>query len=65
MKQFDTYKYPVLALPNDVVSEIFIHALFSLPAPIPAPPSPTILAQICHKWRDIALSTPALWKESI
>ncbi|KAK7017380.1 F-box domain-containing protein [Favolaschia claudopus] len=57
------YKYPVLELPNEIISEIFLHLL--PPSPI-CPPltglySPTILTHICSKWRAIALSTPDLW----
>ncbi|KAJ7019882.1 hypothetical protein C8F04DRAFT_325418 [Mycena alexandri] len=59
----ETYIYPVLTLPNEIVSECFIHVLPPYPArpPTTGPLSPTSLAQICRKWREIALSTPALW----
>ncbi|KAK6991787.1 F-box domain-containing protein [Favolaschia claudopus] len=56
--------YSVLTLPNEIVSEIFIHTL-----PVhPHPPlrgkncAPVSLTQICRKWREIALSTPRLWR---
>ncbi|KAJ7804001.1 hypothetical protein B0H14DRAFT_2527584 [Mycena olivaceomarginata] len=58
-----TYTYPVLTLPNETVSEIFIHFLPDFPR-YPPPIgllSPYLLCQICHKWRHIALATPALW----
>ncbi|KAJ6483104.1 hypothetical protein C8R45DRAFT_870994, partial [Mycena sanguinolenta] len=63
-KRLDDYKYPVLTLPNEIVSEIFVHFLPVYPD---APPliciySPTHLAQICRKWREVALATPALWR---
>ncbi|KAJ7156506.1 hypothetical protein C8R43DRAFT_1065415 [Mycena crocata] len=57
------YKYPVLTLPNEIVSEIFLHFLPPYPD-CPSPTgrfSPTLLTQICRKWRQIALATPALW----
>ncbi|KAJ6578037.1 hypothetical protein B0H19DRAFT_574111 [Mycena capillaripes] len=62
--RLDSYKYPVLTLPNEIVSEIFIHFLPNYPY---APPligilSPNILTQICGKWREIALGTSALWR---
>ncbi|KAF8145292.1 hypothetical protein K438DRAFT_564123 [Mycena galopus ATCC 62051] len=63
-ERLDSFKYPVLTLPNEITAEIFIHFL-----PIyPRCPrfiglySPTLLAQICHHWREIALETPILWR---
>ncbi|KAJ7113075.1 hypothetical protein C8R44DRAFT_797154 [Mycena epipterygia] len=60
-EQLDAYKYPVLTLPNEIVSEIFIHFLPVYPV---CPPllSPTLLTRICRKWREIAIATPALWR---
>ncbi|KAJ7878196.1 hypothetical protein B0H13DRAFT_1722370 [Mycena leptocephala] len=58
----DSYKYPVLTMPNEILSEIFLNFL-----PYPARPllvgplSPSFLCRICRRWRDIALSTPVLW----
>lgn len=62
--------YPVLTLPNEIVSEIFIKALPEEPyrsppddaSPSPSGPScPLLLGQVCRRWRQIALSTPSLW----
>ncbi|KAF8192680.1 hypothetical protein K438DRAFT_854773 [Mycena galopus ATCC 62051] len=55
--------YPVLTLPNEIVSEIFLHFLPDFPK---RPPpigllSPYLLCQICRHWRRIAFATPALW----
>ncbi|KAF7335394.1 F-box domain-containing protein [Mycena venus] len=63
-ERLDTYKYPVLTLPNEIVSEIFIHFLPTYPScpPLGGPLSPTHLARICRRWREIALVTPALWR---
>ncbi|KAJ7187337.1 hypothetical protein C8R46DRAFT_288054 [Mycena filopes] len=63
-KEEDPIPYPVLTLPNEIVSEIFTHSLPPYPE---CPPwtgslSPSLLTQICKKWRDIALSTPELWR---
>ncbi|KAJ7111365.1 hypothetical protein C8R44DRAFT_883171 [Mycena epipterygia] len=60
----DAYIYPVLTLPNEIISEIFIHFLPIYPRrpPIIGRLSPVVLGQICGRWRGIALSTPALWR---
>ncbi|KAJ7156540.1 hypothetical protein C8R43DRAFT_414589, partial [Mycena crocata] len=53
-------RYPILTLPNEIVSEIFLH---SLPTYLDCRLlSPTLLTHLCHKWRQIALATPALWR---
>ncbi|KAJ7487343.1 hypothetical protein B0H11DRAFT_2015275 [Mycena galericulata] len=58
------YKYPVLTLPSEIVSKIFLHSLPPYPLCPPATGicSPTNLTHICRKWRAIALATPALWR---
>lgn len=63
-QRLDSYIYPVLTLPTEIVSEISIH--FIPPYPF-CPPligifSPNVLAAICHDWREIVLSTPSLWR---
>ncbi|KAJ7827568.1 hypothetical protein B0H13DRAFT_2439230 [Mycena leptocephala] len=62
-ERLDSYKYPVLTLPNEIVSEIFIHFLPTYPLfpPLTGLLSPTLLTRICRRWREIALGTPALW----
>jgi hypothetical protein len=62
-ERLDSYKYPVLTLPNEIISEIFMHFLPPYPQypPLTGLLSPTLLTHICRKWREIALSTPALW----
>ncbi|KAJ7629793.1 hypothetical protein DFH06DRAFT_1225418 [Mycena polygramma] len=62
-QRLDSYKYPVLTLPSELVSEIFVRVLPpypDLPQPVDQS-SPTTLTQICQRWREIALGTPALW----
>ncbi|KAF8215577.1 hypothetical protein K438DRAFT_1798889 [Mycena galopus ATCC 62051] len=63
-ERLDSFKYPVLALPNEITTEIFTH--FVPPYPdcpqFVGPDSPTLLTQICHEWREIALGTPTLWR---
>ncbi|KAJ7875445.1 hypothetical protein B0H13DRAFT_2201207 [Mycena leptocephala] len=62
-ERLDSYKYPVLTLPNEIISDIFMHFLppYPLFPPLIGLLSPTLLTQICRKWREIALGTPALW----
>ncbi|KAJ7167826.1 hypothetical protein C8R46DRAFT_1094259 [Mycena filopes] len=59
---------PVLALPPEITSEIFLHCLPPIPElssyPKDAPRSsraPLLLLRVCRAWRDIAMSTPHLW----
>jgi hypothetical protein len=63
-ERLDSYKYPVLTLPNEIVSEIFIHSLPAYPEypPLTGLHSPTLLTHICRRWREIALGAPALWR---
>ncbi|KAJ6537995.1 hypothetical protein B0H19DRAFT_877467, partial [Mycena capillaripes] len=54
--------YPVLTLPFDITSRIFLHCLPSHGRVAPSPSkAPLLLAQICHHWREVALSTCGLW----
>ncbi|KAJ7136872.1 hypothetical protein C8R44DRAFT_363556 [Mycena epipterygia] len=55
--------YPVLTLPSDITSEIFLHWYAARPLNQyrPPPPSPLPLASTCKLWRAIALSTCRLW----
>ncbi|KAJ7623911.1 hypothetical protein DFH06DRAFT_1481760 [Mycena polygramma] len=62
-ERLDSYKYPVMTLPSELVSEIFVCVLPPYPdfPQLSGPSSPTVLAQICAGWREIALGTPQLW----
>ncbi|KAJ7280638.1 hypothetical protein C8J57DRAFT_104950 [Mycena rebaudengoi] len=62
--RLDACKYPILTLPTEITSEIFVHFLPPYPERPPAIglSSPHILGQICRTWREIALSTPRLWR---
>ncbi|KAJ6626003.1 hypothetical protein B0H10DRAFT_1999886 [Mycena sp. CBHHK59/15] len=57
-----TLRYPVLRLPPEITSEIFVSSLpqhfefFADPDNVPL-----VLTRICRAWRTIALSTPRLW----
>ncbi|KAJ7885080.1 hypothetical protein B0H14DRAFT_2217607, partial [Mycena olivaceomarginata] len=63
-ERLDSYVYPVLTLPNEIVSEIFVHSLpvYPSPPPISGLLSPTRLSHICRRWRQVALTTPRLWR---
>ncbi|KAJ6466436.1 hypothetical protein C8R45DRAFT_839249 [Mycena sanguinolenta] len=57
---------PVCRLPAEITSEIFVYCLptsYSDHDVNTANPSqaPMLLLHICRNWRDIAISTPALW----
>ncbi|KAJ7236191.1 hypothetical protein C8J57DRAFT_1571044 [Mycena rebaudengoi] len=59
---FALVTYPVLTLPVEITSSIFLHCLPSHGRVIPSPSSaPLLLAQICSQWREVALSTGELW----
>ncbi|KAJ7754824.1 hypothetical protein B0H16DRAFT_1541941 [Mycena metata] len=62
--RLDAYTYPVLTLPAEIISEIFGHFLPVYPKrpPIIGLLSPFTLSQICRTWREIAHSTPRLWR---
>ncbi|KAF7317799.1 F-box domain-containing protein [Mycena kentingensis (nom. inval.)] len=62
--RLNQYKYPVATLPNEVVSEIFLHCIPPYPScpPLFGVGSPTKLAHISSSWRTIAHKTPALWR---
>ncbi|KAK7025189.1 F-box domain-containing protein [Favolaschia claudopus] len=63
-ERLNSYKYPVLTLPNEIVAEIFLHFLPKYPfcPPLSGPVSPVLLTHICRLWREIAFSTPQLWR---
>ncbi|KAF7375523.1 F-box domain-containing protein [Mycena sanguinolenta] len=59
----DTIIYPVLSLPVETTTEIFrrcIPAQSNLGKS--SSEAPWVLAQVCRRWRQIALSTPHLWQ---
>ncbi|KAJ7257073.1 hypothetical protein C8J57DRAFT_1235350 [Mycena rebaudengoi] len=59
------YKYPILTLPVEITSEIFIAFLPvypKCPDPMIRLLSPTLLGQVCRNWREIAFETPRLWR---
>ncbi|KAJ7322838.1 hypothetical protein DFH08DRAFT_1029800 [Mycena albidolilacea] len=63
-ERLHSYAYPVLTIPNEIISEIFIHFLpvYPYPSLMSGPLSPTCLLHICRRWRQVALNTPRLWR---
>ncbi|KAJ7501017.1 hypothetical protein B0H11DRAFT_2189018 [Mycena galericulata] len=54
--------YPVLTLPPEITSHIFLKCLpFHGRVQPSATKAPLVLAQVCRHWRDVALATARLW----
>jgi hypothetical protein len=52
---------PILALPNEILADIF-EFVFAFPEPRrPESPPELLLSQITRDWRSVALNTPLLW----
>ncbi|KAJ6544181.1 hypothetical protein B0H19DRAFT_1169848 [Mycena capillaripes] len=65
-KRLRSLTYPVLSLPFDVTSEIFVHCLPDMQNSEPMfnfhqLPTPLLLSQICRAWRHVAFKTPTIW----
>ncbi|KAJ7513061.1 hypothetical protein B0H11DRAFT_2268038 [Mycena galericulata] len=59
----DSIIYPVLTLPPEITTGIFMHCLPTSTLPSPSPSTaPLLLAQVCQQWRQIALDMPRLWR---
>ncbi|KAF7311232.1 F-box domain-containing protein [Mycena kentingensis (nom. inval.)] len=52
------------SVPTELWAEIFAHYMPPYPQcpPLFGPSSPTILAQVCRRWRAVAHSLPMLWQ---
>ncbi|KAJ7054550.1 hypothetical protein C8F01DRAFT_1322809 [Mycena amicta] len=61
-EQIEALRYPVVTLPFEITSKIFIDCL---PDDAPAYPvlddAPLVFTRVCTNWRDVALNTSALW----
>ncbi|KAJ7094267.1 hypothetical protein C8R44DRAFT_383677 [Mycena epipterygia] len=53
--------FPVITLPVEITSEIFICCLPDNSLDPTAFDAAAVLGHVCHQWRDIALSIPQLW----
>ncbi|KAJ7174044.1 hypothetical protein C8R43DRAFT_976983 [Mycena crocata] len=51
---------PMTRLPLELSSDIFLRCIADFPVPS-ADAAPLVFLNVCRAWRDIALSTPALW----
>ncbi|TFK58778.1 hypothetical protein BDN72DRAFT_829520, partial [Pluteus cervinus] len=57
---------PWKQLPNEVLQRIFILTKSEEPptcVPFSRTTAPMHVAQVCSRWRGVALTTPALWKD--
>ncbi|KAJ7462075.1 hypothetical protein FB451DRAFT_478594 [Mycena latifolia] len=59
--ELQSFTYPVLTLPPEITSDIFLHSLPDESQPTDPLSSPLLLRTVCKTWKNIALSTPALW----
>ncbi|KAJ6627748.1 hypothetical protein B0H10DRAFT_358846 [Mycena sp. CBHHK59/15] len=59
--QLDLFIYPILTLPREITSEIFLWcSAHNCNEPHPSL-APLLLLKVCRAWRALALSVPALW----
>jgi len=61
VQNYNTILHPIRRLPPEVLAEIFISTSADLTNPLCMKEPPWILAQVCHRWRSIALSLPKLY----
>ncbi|KAJ6455371.1 hypothetical protein C8R45DRAFT_1036137, partial [Mycena sanguinolenta] len=67
-KKLQSVTYPILKLPFEITSQIFVNCVPDLQGAHPifdfSPvrlPIPVLLTQICRAWREIASKTPRIW----
>ncbi|KAK7024900.1 WD40 repeat-like protein, partial [Favolaschia claudopus] len=60
-QSLDRIIYPILTVPVEITSEIFLQCLPDAPTEPRAYSAPFLLSQICSVWRQIALNNPRLW----
>ncbi|KAJ7471748.1 hypothetical protein FB451DRAFT_305972 [Mycena latifolia] len=53
--------YPILSLPVEITSEIFLQCLDGRPIKPDLLQVPLVLTRVCSAWRKIALNIPRLW----
>ncbi|KAJ7907359.1 hypothetical protein B0H13DRAFT_2019146 [Mycena leptocephala] len=55
-----------LALPLEILAEIFLHSLPDVDFVTPdLAATPLVLCGVCHQWREVAISTPRLWSSLV
>ncbi|KAJ7279468.1 hypothetical protein C8J57DRAFT_953753, partial [Mycena rebaudengoi] len=65
LAELDSIVYPVLTLPPEITSDIFVWCLPVHTGPISRHSAPLLLAKICRRWRSIAIDIPRLWSRLI
>ncbi|KAJ7509599.1 hypothetical protein B0H11DRAFT_2270018 [Mycena galericulata] len=60
-ESLDRIVYPILTIPVEITSEIFLRCLPDQPTQPSARVAPLLLSAICQQWRYIALGDPRLW----
>ncbi|KAJ7122169.1 hypothetical protein C8R44DRAFT_530196, partial [Mycena epipterygia] len=53
--------HPILTIPSELTSEIFLHCLPDKPVLPSASAAPILLGMICREWRFIPHGDPRLW----
>ncbi|KAF7980871.1 hypothetical protein HWV62_36543 [Athelia sp. TMB] len=48
-------------VPNEILSEVFIHALPVFPFRLSQNQAPLLFERVCKRWKDVSRSTPTLW----
>ncbi|KAJ6473497.1 hypothetical protein DFH09DRAFT_469160 [Mycena vulgaris] len=63
METLNSIGYPILTLPTEITSEIFLHCIDSPRVRFTHDDcySPLLLASVCRAWRATAISTHGLW----
>ncbi|KAG8911533.1 hypothetical protein FRC02_006541 [Tulasnella sp. 418] len=59
-RAINTLRSPILGLPNELLSLIFVMVVYS-PIPAIAQARVALLSHTCHRFRETVLATPALW----
>ncbi|KAJ7742777.1 hypothetical protein B0H16DRAFT_1890103 [Mycena metata] len=60
-RSLNSIVYPILSLPVEVTTEVFLSCLPDEPVQPSEKVAPMLLGRVCRHWRDIACSTPRLW----
>ncbi|KAJ7129212.1 hypothetical protein C8R44DRAFT_872504 [Mycena epipterygia] len=66
--QLDSIMYPVVTLPPEITSAIFLYCLPTAYTDrewnsVNPHEAPVLLSHVCRTWRDVAFSTSALWAQ--
>ncbi|KAJ7649055.1 hypothetical protein DFH06DRAFT_1208884 [Mycena polygramma] len=59
--KLNSIRDPMARLPVEISAEIFLHCVPTDPLEPDPAAAPIVLLNVSHLWRDIAVSTPALW----